>query len=114
MKSHYQSRRKAYYECLQAVQGSDEQDQERQEVQIWGFGWIILTLAIGFFVMNCYFLGTFVFFNSQGDVNLHPANELSSPRDYYVYYPFLINATIPVTLMFIYINWASLKFFRHN
>jgi H+/Cl- antiporter ClcA len=30
------------------------------------------------------------------------------------YYCWLIPTTIPVTYLFIYLNWMSLKFFRHN
>jgi len=30
------------------------------------------------------------------------------------YYSYLLAATIPVTLIFIYFNWLSLKFFRHS
>jgi phosphatidylinositol N-acetylglucosaminyltransferase subunit Y len=30
------------------------------------------------------------------------------------YYCYLVPATIPVTVGFIYFNWLSLKFFRHN
>ena len=30
------------------------------------------------------------------------------------YYCYLIPACIPVTMIFIYFNWLSLKFFRHN
>lgn len=30
------------------------------------------------------------------------------------YYCYLLPACIPATMLFIYINWLSLKFFRHN
>lgn len=30
------------------------------------------------------------------------------------YYCYLLPAMIPVTFFFVYLNWMSLKFFRHN
>ena len=31
-----------------------------------------------------------------------------------MYYCYVVTATIPATFVFIYFNWLSLKFFRHN
>ena len=30
------------------------------------------------------------------------------------YYTFLLFATIPMYFLFSYVNWVSMKFFRHN
>ncbi|KAF2073791.1 hypothetical protein CYY_004885 [Polysphondylium violaceum] len=71
------------------------------------YGWIILFCTFIFFISSTYCL----FFSK-----LLPdtGNKVLDFIKYDWYYCFLVPVLIPVTIITVYFNWLSLKFFRHN
>lgn len=71
------------------------------------FGYSLLCLTFCFFVTSSYMLVISKFMPYTGHAVLDWVKD-----DYY--YCILFPLTIPVSVVFVYLNWTSLKFFRHN
>eukprot|EP00026_Physarum_polycephalum_P021850 Phypoly_transcript_25421.p1 GENE.Phypoly_transcript_25421~~Phypoly_transcript_25421.p1 ORF type:complete len:103 (+),score=12.88 Phypoly_transcript_25421:96-404(+) len=83
-----------------------EKDRENNDTTVlWGYVLLICTFI--FFVGTIYAMVVSKFMPHTGNKILDFIKE-----DYY--YCMLVPATIPVTVIAVYLNWLSLKFFRHN
>jgi hypothetical protein len=71
------------------------------------YGFAILCATIGFFVIAVYMLFVSKLMPYTGHAVL---DWIKVDR----YYCLLLPITIPVGIVFVYLNWMSLKFFRHN
>ncbi len=71
------------------------------------YGYLLLICTFIFFVGTMYTLTVSKFMPNTGNAIL----DAIKADDYYC---LLIPVTILVTWLFIYFNWMSLKFFRHN
>ncbi|KAM9958149.1 hypothetical protein ACTFIW_013129 [Dictyostelium discoideum] len=71
------------------------------------YGWIIIICTLTFFIISTYCL---VFSKLLPDTG----NRILDFIKYDWYYCLLVPVIIPVTIITVYFNWLSLKFFRHN
>lgn len=104
-----------------------EKDRERNDTTVlWGY--TLLALTFVFFVGTVYALVVSKMMPHTGNaVSMHTItyqikrkynyfdfkNILDWIKDDY-FYCMLVPVTIPVTVIAVYLNWLSLKFFRHN
>jgi hypothetical protein len=77
----------------------------QNETALWG--WVVIFLTLVTYVGAMYALVVSKFMPLTGNPILDWIKE-----DYY--YSSLLMVMIPVTVIFVYLNWLSLKFFRHN
>jgi hypothetical protein len=78
---------------------------QQNETALWG--WIVLLTTLVSYVVAMYALVVSKFMPDLGNPILDWIK-----HDYY--YSSLVTVLIPVTVIFVYLNWLSLKFFRHN
>ncbi|KYQ93535.1 ubiquitin domain-containing protein [Tieghemostelium lacteum] len=71
------------------------------------YGWVIILCTLIFFIVTSYCL---VFSKLLPD----SGNRVLDFIKHDWYYCLLIPALVPVTIITVYFNWLSLKFFRHN
>jgi len=84
-------------------------------------GWLLLVIAAAYFVFNFYIFVSVglrpgpLKEEGSGTESLRGATLLEGfPTTGPLYYCLLLNAMMPVTLIAVYINWASMKFFQLN
>jgi len=78
---------------------------QQNETALWG--WVVLLATLVTYVVAMYALVVSKFLPYSGNMILDWIKD-----DYY--YSSLVMVMIPVTVIFVYFNWLSLKFFRHN
>jgi hypothetical protein len=78
---------------------------EVDRTYLYGYGLLILTF--GFFVVLSYILVVSKLLPPTG----HPILDWIRSD---MYYCVLLPLSIPAGVVFVYLNWMSLKFFRHN
>ena len=71
------------------------------------FGYGVLVVVMGFFVVAIYM-------TVISKIMPYTENAILDAIKDDMYYCFLLPLTIPVGVLFVYLNWMSLKFFRHN
>lgn len=77
----------------------------QNETVLWG--WIVLLLTLVGYIIGMYALVVSKIMPETGNPILDWIK-----HDYY--YSSLVTVMLPVTVIFVYFNWLSLKFFRHN
>lgn len=77
----------------------------QNETALWG--WVVLVGTLVAYIIGMYALVVSKIMPETGNPILDWV-----ARDYY--YSSLIVVMIPVSVIFVYFNWLSLKFFRHN
>mmetsp|Transcript_26044 Transcript_26044/g.65443 ORF Transcript_26044/g.65443 Transcript_26044/m.65443 type:complete len:98 (-) Transcript_26044:958-1251(-) len=89
----------------QRIHALSSSAKETDLTPLWGY--VILVAVSIFFVLCMYML---VFSKLLPETGVELLDWIKHDR----YYCYLAPATVPVTVGFIYFNWLSLKFFRHN
>ncbi len=77
-------------------------------------GWVLVLVSYTLFMLSaCAFLGGGVVtaLSESAPPSSAPFLSWLAQDDYF---RFLVPATLPVTLVFVYLNWMGLKLFRHN
>ncbi len=70
-------------------------------------GYVLLAVSVLFFVVSMY---TLIASKLMPDTGHFVLDAIKHDR----YYSFLVPLTLVATLVTVYLNWLSLKFFRHN
>ncbi|EFA76983.1 transmembrane protein [Heterostelium album PN500] len=71
------------------------------------YGWLVILCTLIFFIFTTYCLVISKFLPDTG-------NRILDFIKYDWYYCLLLPVLVPVTIITVYLNWLSLKFFRHN
>jgi len=79
--------------------------EEHIGVELWGWALLLATFALFVVALLCAVVSK---------VLPHTNSTLFDALKDDWYYCFLVPLTIPMTFIFIYFNWLSMKFFRHN